>query len=43
MELSVLNDGRILFIERHGAVRLYNTSGYTGSRLNWEYNQALGF
>ncbi len=25
MELSVLNDGRILFIERHGAVRLYNT------------------
>jgi len=24
MELSVLNDGRILFIERHGAVRLYN-------------------
>lgn len=25
MELSVLNDGRILFIERHGAVRIYNT------------------
>lgn len=25
MELSVLNDGRVLFIERHGAVRLYNT------------------
>jgi cytochrome c len=25
MELSVLGDGRILFIERHGAVRLYNT------------------
>ena len=25
MELSVLNDGRILFIERHGAVKLYNT------------------
>jgi cytochrome c len=25
MELSVLNDGRILFIERHGAVRLYTT------------------
>ncbi|AYB35798.1 carbohydrate-binding protein [Chryseolinea soli] len=25
MELSVLNNGRILFIERHGAVRLYNT------------------
>lgn len=25
MELSVLNDGRILFIERRGAVRLYNT------------------
>ncbi len=25
MELSVLNDGRIFFIERHGAVRLYNT------------------
>ncbi|HYG41277.1 MAG TPA: ThuA domain-containing protein [Cytophagales bacterium] len=25
MELSVLNDGRILFIERHGAVRLYDT------------------
>lgn len=24
MELSVLGDGRILFIERHGAVRLYN-------------------
>jgi len=24
MELSVLNDGRILFIERHGAVRIYN-------------------
>jgi cytochrome c len=24
IELSVLNDGRILFIERHGAVRLYN-------------------
>jgi len=24
MELTVLNDGRILFIERHGAVRLYN-------------------
>ena len=24
MELAVLNDGRILFIERHGAVRLYN-------------------
>ncbi len=24
MELSVLNDGRILFIERHGAVKLYN-------------------
>ncbi len=24
MELSVLNDGRVLFIERHGAVRLYN-------------------
>lgn len=24
-ELSVLNDGRILFVERHGAVRLYNT------------------
>ena len=24
MELSVLNDGRLLFIERHGAVRLYN-------------------
>ena len=23
MELSVLNDGRILFIERHGAVKLY--------------------
>ncbi|MFN8354203.1 MAG: ThuA domain-containing protein [Spirosomataceae bacterium] len=23
-ELSVLNDGRILFVERHGAVRLYN-------------------
>lgn len=23
-ELSVLNDGRVLFIERHGAVRLYN-------------------
>jgi cytochrome c len=25
MELSVLGDGRILFIERHGAVRLYNS------------------
>lgn len=25
MELSVLNDGRILFIERHGAVKIYNT------------------
>lgn len=25
MELTVLNDGRVLFIERHGAVRLYNT------------------
>ncbi|HRH47731.1 MAG TPA: ThuA domain-containing protein [Panacibacter sp.] len=25
MELSVLNDGRILFIERRGAVKLYNT------------------
>ena len=25
MELSVLNDGRILFIERHGTVRIYNT------------------
>ncbi|RFS18617.1 ThuA domain-containing protein [Emticicia sp. C21] len=25
MELSVLNDGRILFIERKGAVRIYNT------------------
>ena len=25
MELTVLNDGRILFIERHGAVKLYNT------------------
>lgn len=25
MELSVLNDGRILFIERHGALRIYNT------------------
>jgi len=25
MELSVLNDGRILFIERRGDVRLYNT------------------
>lgn len=25
MELTPLNDGRILFIERHGAVRLYNT------------------
>ncbi len=25
MELSVLNDGRILFIERHGAVKTYNT------------------
>ncbi|QHS59189.1 ThuA domain-containing protein [Chitinophaga agri] len=24
MELTVLNDGRILFIERHGAVKLYN-------------------
>ena len=24
MELSVLNDGRVLFIERHGAVKLYN-------------------
>lgn len=24
MELSVLNDGRVLFIERHGAVRIYN-------------------
>jgi len=24
MELSVLNDGRILFIERHGTVKLYN-------------------
>jgi cytochrome c len=24
VELSVLNDGRILFIQRHGAVRLYN-------------------
>ena len=24
IELSVLNDGRILFIQRHGAVRLYN-------------------
>ncbi|MEY4935378.1 MAG: hypothetical protein RIS64_1737 [Bacteroidota bacterium] len=24
IEISVLNDGRILFIERHGAVRLYN-------------------
>lgn len=24
MELSVLGDGRILFIERHGAVRMYN-------------------
>ncbi len=29
MELSVLNDGRILFIERHGAVRLYNTKTKT--------------
>ena len=25
MEVSVLNDGRILFIERHGAVKIYNT------------------
>jgi len=25
MELSVLNDGRILFIERKGAVKIYNT------------------
>jgi cytochrome c len=25
MELSVLGDGRVLFIERHGAVRIYNT------------------
>ena len=25
MELTVLNDGRILFIERHGAVKLFNT------------------
>lgn len=25
MELSVLNDGRIMFIERRGAVKLYNT------------------
>ena len=25
MELTVLNDGRVLFIERHGAVRLFNT------------------
>ena len=25
MELTVLNDGRILFIERKGAVRIYNT------------------
>jgi cytochrome c len=24
IEISVLNDGRILFIQRHGAVRLYN-------------------
>ncbi|ACU61844.1 ThuA domain-containing protein [Chitinophaga pinensis] len=24
MEISVLNDGRILFVERHGAVKLYN-------------------
>ncbi|PSL28196.1 ThuA domain-containing protein [Chitinophaga ginsengisoli] len=24
MEITVLNDGRILFIERHGAVKLYN-------------------
>lgn len=24
MELTVLNDGRVLFIERHGAVKLYN-------------------
>ena len=24
VELSVLNDGRILFVERHGAVKLYN-------------------
>ena len=29
MELSVLNDGRILFIERHGAVRLYNAKTKT--------------
>ncbi|MCF6403081.1 ThuA domain-containing protein [Chitinophaga filiformis] len=25
MEITVLNDGRVLFIERHGAVKLYNT------------------
>jgi cytochrome c len=25
MELCVLNDGRILFVERHGALKLYNT------------------
>ena len=25
MELTVLNDGRVLFIERHGAVKLFNT------------------
>jgi len=24
VELTVLNDGRVLFVERHGAVRLYN-------------------
>ncbi len=29
IELSVLNDGRILFIERHGAVRLYNIQNKT--------------
>ena len=25
MELTVLNDGRVLFIERHGAVKPFNT------------------
>ena len=29
MELSVLNDGRILFIERHGAVKMYTSQNQT--------------